>query len=171
MNRFGAKIRYIVDTFSEFLNLISPTCSMDFFTAWLLVTCLNWVHCFGDESWLGGSYVNTRVICCLVQGCSERGQLKGRPRQTTHYQLQLYTSCLEGSENMSNVLHQAYKTVRPVDAGKAIYRFQNHLHGIINHHKHVWGCCMEISPVGLSIITINHADTGVKIAAGTWYPL
>ena len=32
---------------------------------------------------------------------------------------------------------QARKTVRPVNAGRVICRYQNNLCGIINHHKHI----------------------------------
>ena len=151
MNKFGAKIRYSVVTFSEFRNLISPTCSMDFFTVWLLVTCLNWVHCLGDWWWLGRSYVNnTPMICCLVQGRSERGQPKGQPRRRIHYELHFYTSCLEGSENMCHVVHQARKAVWPVNAWRAIHRYQNHLHGITNHQTQ-----LRVTP-SLPIIFIAH---------------
>ena len=35
---------------------------------------------------------------------------------------------------------QTRKIVWPVNAGRAICRYQNNLCGIINHHKHIWEC-------------------------------
>ena len=66
---------------------------------------------------------------------------------------------------------QARKTVWPVNAGRVICRYQNNLCGIINHHKHIWECFCDVLFAGLSIITMNHIDTGTKTAAGTRSPL
>ena len=65
---------------------------------------------------------------------------------------------------------QARKTVWPVNAGRVICRYQNNLCGIINHHKHIWECFCDVQVAGLSIITMNHIDTGIKTAAGTHSP-
>ena len=66
---------------------------------------------------------------------------------------------------------QARKIVWPVIAGRVICCYQNNLCGIINHHKHIWECFCNVSVAGLSIITMNHIDTGTKTAAGTRSPL
>ena len=66
---------------------------------------------------------------------------------------------------------QACKTVRPVNAERVICRYQNNLCGIINHHKHIRDCFLDVQVAGLSIITMNHIDTGAKTAAGTGSPL
>ena len=39
---------------------------------------------------------------------------------------------------------QARKTVRPINAGRVICRYQNNLCGIINHHKHIWECFCDV---------------------------
>ena len=39
---------------------------------------------------------------------------------------------------------QAHKTVWPGNAGRVICRYQNHSYGIINHHKHIWDCFLEV---------------------------
>ena len=67
--------------------------------------------------------------------------------------------------------NQARKTVWPVNAGRVICYCQNYLCGIINHHKHIRECFFYVLVEGLSIITMNHIDTGAKTAAGTRSPL
>ena len=42
---------------------------------------------------------------------------------------------------------------------------------IINHHKHIWDCLLEIQVVGWSRLTMNHINTGAKTEAGTWSSL
>ena len=66
---------------------------------------------------------------------------------------------------------KARKTEWPVNAGRVICRYPNNLCGIINHHKHIWECFCDVWFAGLSIITMNHIDTGTKTAAGTRSPL
>ena len=66
---------------------------------------------------------------------------------------------------------QARKTVWPVNADREICRYQNNLCGIINHHKHIWECFCDVYVAVLSIITMNHIDTGTNTAAGTRSPL
>ena len=39
---------------------------------------------------------------------------------------------------------QARKTVWPVNAGRVICRYQNNLCGIINHHKHIRECFLDV---------------------------
>ena len=36
------------------------------------------------------------------------------------------------------VRRQVHKTVWPINAGRVICRYQNHLYGIANHHRHFW---------------------------------
>ena len=64
---------------------------------------------------------------------------------------------------------QARKIVLPVNAGRVICRHQNNSCGIIDHHKHIRYCFLEVA--GLSIITINLIDTGAKTPGGTRCPL
>ena len=66
---------------------------------------------------------------------------------------------------------QAHKTVRPVNVGRVICRYQNHLYGITNHHKHFLYSFLDVEVAALSIITTNHISTGAKTAAGTHSPL
>ena len=63
--------------------------------------------------------------------------------------------------------HQACKIVWPVNAGRVICCNQNHFYRITIYHKHISGWFLGVSAAGLSIITINHIDTGVMIATGT----
>ena len=64
---------------------------------------------------------------------------------------------------------QARKIVWPVNAEKVICRYQNNLCGIINHHKHIRYCFLDVA--GSSITTINHIDTDAKTAGDTRCPL
>ena len=57
---------------------------------------------------------------------------------------------------------QACKNMWPFNAGRVI---------CCNYHKHIWGLFSEVSVAGLSIITINHNNAGVKMAAGLQSPL
>ena len=66
---------------------------------------------------------------------------------------------------------QARKIVWPVNAGRVICRYQNNLCGIINHHKHIRYCFLDVQVAGSSIITINHIDTDPKTAGDTRCPL
>ena len=66
---------------------------------------------------------------------------------------------------------QTHKTVRPVNARRVIFCYQNHLCGITNHHKHIWDVFGEEWVTDLSMITMNHIDPGAKMAAGTRSPL
>ena len=66
---------------------------------------------------------------------------------------------------------QARKIVWPVNAGRVICRHQNNSCGIIDHHKLIRYCFLDVKVAGLSIITINHIDTGAKTAGGTRCPL
>ena len=66
---------------------------------------------------------------------------------------------------------QARKIVWPVNAGRVICRYQNNLCGIINHHKHVRYCFLDVQVAGSSIIAINHIDTDSKTAGDTRCPL
>ena len=66
---------------------------------------------------------------------------------------------------------QARKIVWPVNAGILICRYQNDLCGIINHHKYIRYCFLDVKVAGSSIITINHIDTDAKTAGDTRCPL
>ena len=63
------------------------------------------------------------------------------------------------------------KIVWPVNAGRVICRRQNNLCGVINRHKHVRHCFLDVYVTGLSIIIIKLIDTGAKTAGGTRCPL
>ena len=68
--------------------------------------------------------------------------------------------------------HKARKTVWPVNAGRVTCcKNQNNFYWIIIYHKHISGWFMGVSAAGLSIITINHIDTGIMKATGTQSPL
>ena len=66
---------------------------------------------------------------------------------------------------------QARRTLWSVYAGRVIFHYLNHLHGIIKYYKHFWDSFLEVWVAGLSIIAINHIGTGAKTAAGTRSPL
>ena len=67
--------------------------------------------------------------------------------------------------------HQARKTVWPVNAGRVICDYQNHLpvYRITNHHKHFQDSKSNFAV--LNIMTINHIGTAAKTAASTRSPL
>ena len=66
---------------------------------------------------------------------------------------------------------QARKIVWLVNAGRVICRYQNNFCGIINHHKHIKYCFLDVLVAGSSIITIKHIDTDAKTARDTRCPL
>ena len=66
---------------------------------------------------------------------------------------------------------QAPKFVWSVYPWRMICRYQNYMHGITNHHKHIWGGLLKLLLANLSIIKKNHIYTNAKTAAGTPSPL
>ena len=140
----------------------------------LYVRPANWSPWYlRDWSRSGGSYGNnTRVICwrqpnvinpddnMTKQRCMKRIYDKIRPKSPPnratsptclHYdvtQLSLTTGValhipwwrIEEREER----RQARKIVWPVKAGRVICRYQNNLCGIINHHKHIRYCFLDV---------------------------
>ena len=54
---------------------------------------------------------------------------------------------------------------------QVISHYQNHLYGLVNHHKHIWYCFGDLQVAYRSIIILIPFYTGAKIVAGTCSPL
>ena len=115
--------------------------------------------CLRDWSRSGGSYGNnTRVICCPAPGHPESAA-RGTSPPDNKSRLWRHASLLnDGSCSFTHPVVKdrsvrgtstARKIVWPVNAGRVICRYQNNL----------------------SIIAINHIDTGAKTAGGMHCPL
>ena len=115
-------------------------------------------HCLRDWSRSGGSYGNnTRVICCPAPGRPDKIHPKSPPNlvtsptslhcDVTHLSLTMGVVALRIPSwriEVREKRRQAHKIVWPVNAGRVICRYQNNLCGIINHHKHIRYCFLDV---------------------------